>query len=47
MVPDIKVLGTNSKQYLIVRLPTKKPETDNSAVSAAGGSSPLLDGRVW
>ena len=30
---DIKVLGTNSKQYLIVKLPTKKSETGKSAVS--------------
>jgi hypothetical protein len=28
---DIKVLGTNSKQYLIVKLPTKKSESVNSA----------------
>ena len=31
---DIKVLGTNSKQYLVVKLPSKKPESENSAVSA-------------
>jgi len=31
---DIKVLGTNSKQYLIVKLPTKKLESANSADSA-------------
>ena len=31
---DIKVLGTNSKQYLVVKLPSKKVESAKSDVSA-------------
>jgi hypothetical protein len=31
---DIKVLGTNSKQYLIVKLPSMKPESARPADSA-------------
>lgn len=31
---DLKVLGTNSKQYLIVKLPSKKSESEKSAVTA-------------
>ena len=30
---DIKVLGTNSKQYLVVKLPSEKAESKHSAVS--------------
>jgi hypothetical protein len=40
---DIKVLGTNSKQYLIVKLPTKKPEAENSAVSADASTKQPFD----
>lgn len=30
---DIKVLGTNSKQYLVVKLPSEKTESESSTVS--------------
>ena len=40
---EIKVLGTNSKQYLIVKLPTKKSETDKSAVSADASTDQPFD----
>lgn len=40
---DIKVLGTNSKQYLIVKLPTNKPDTAKSAVSADASTNQPLD----
>jgi hypothetical protein len=40
---DIKVLGTNSKQYLIVELPTKKSETVKSAVSADASTDQPFD----
>jgi hypothetical protein len=30
---DLKVLGTNSTQYLVVKLPSEKPESKRSAVS--------------
>lgn len=40
---DIKVLGTNSNQYLIVKLPTKKPETVKSAASADASTSQPFD----
>ncbi|EMI55816.1 hypothetical protein RSSM_02740 [Rhodopirellula sallentina SM41] len=40
---DIKVLGTNSKQYLIVKLPTKVPETANPAVSADASTKQPID----
>lgn len=40
---DIKVLGTNSKQYLIVNLPTTKPETAKSAVSADASTKQPFD----
>ena len=40
---DIKVLGTNSKQYLIVKLPTKKPETAKPAVSADASTNQPFD----
>ncbi len=40
---DIKVLGTNSKQYLIVKLPTTKPKTSKSAVSADASTKQPFD----
>ena len=40
---DIRVLGTNSKQYLIVKLLTKKSETVKSAVSADASTEQPFD----
>ncbi len=40
---DIKVLGTNSKQYLVVKLPTTKPKTSKSAVSADASTKQPFD----
>ncbi|MFG0265266.1 MAG: hypothetical protein ACF8AM_08945 [Rhodopirellula sp. JB055] len=40
---DIKVLGTNSKQYLIVKLPTEKPETAKPAGSADASTKQPFD----
>lgn len=40
---DIKVLGTNSKQYLIVKLPSKKPESASPADSADASTEQPFD----
>ena len=40
---DIKVLGTNSKQYLVVDLPSEKSESKRAAVSADTTTSQPLD----
>lgn len=40
---DIKVLGTNSKQYLIVKLPSKEVEATNTAASADASTIQLFD----
>ena len=40
---DIKVLGTNSKQYLLVSLPSERPESKSSAVSADASNAPPSD----
>ncbi|MCM2369376.1 hypothetical protein [Aporhodopirellula aestuarii] len=40
---DIKVLGTNSTQYLIVKLPSKKAKPKNSTDSADASTSQPFD----
>jgi hypothetical protein len=38
---DIKVLGTNSKQYLVVKLPETKPGTDKAVSADASTNQPF------